>query len=344
MWRVFASSVLWCLMLWAQEEPYAASFLEIPLGSRALGMGGAFSAVADDAWSFAWNPAGLALLPPTPLLSGMYSSQYGSPGSPLAHFFHTGLILPVSQVQVGINWIRLTVPDLRRYPDLTRILSPQEREELVRRAEQGEFIPNADDAFWLTLAHLFVIPVDFGWMRFSVPVELPLGVNLKLIRQRLAEHTASGLGIDAGAALRVNLKDITFDERWPRLALGLFLRDIGGTRLLWSTQRPHRIPSSVQWGIAVTQPLEMWHTEVTLAYDRESRYGGAHNYGIEVTYRRSFAFRIGAYHGVLTLGAGVDVGFLSADYGFLADSDVQLGNVHRLGVTLRLGPILERLR
>ncbi|GBD06342.1 hypothetical protein HRbin21_00130 [bacterium HR21] len=344
MWRGFVSILGMCLTLWAQEEPYAGAFLEIPLGARALGMGGAFSAVADDAWGFAWNPAGLALLPPTPLVSGMYSSQYGSLGSPLAHFFHTGLTVPVSRAQLGINWVRFTVPDLRRYPDLTRVLSPQEREELVRRAGQGEFIPNADDALWLSLAHLFVIPVDFGWMRFAVPVEFPIGVNLKLLHQRIAEHTASGLGLDLGAALRVNLKDIAFDERWPRLALGLFVRDLGGTRLLWSTQRPHRIPSSVQWGIALTQPLEMWHMEATIAYDRDSRYSGASNYGIEVTYRRSFALRLGAYHGVLTLGAGVDVGFLSADYGFLADSDAQLGNVHRLAVSLRLGPILERLR
>ncbi len=345
MWRGFASVLALCcgLHLSAQEEPYAAAFLEIPLGARALGMGGAFSAIADDAWGFAWNPAGLALLPPTPVLSGMYSSQYGSIGSPLAHFFHTGLIVPVSGVYAGINWIRFTVPDLRRYPDLTRVLSPQEREELVRRAGQGEFIPNADDAFWFTLARLFVLPLDFGWMRFTVPVELPIGFNVKLIRERIAEHTASGVGLDLGAALRVNLKDIAFDERWPRVSLGVLLRDVGGTRLLWSTQRPHRIRSSLQWGVALTQPVEAIHLEATLAYDRDSRYGGANNYGIEVTYRRSFALRLGLYHGVLTLGAGIDAGMVVADYSFLSDSDAQLGNVHRLAISFRLGPLLERL-
>lgn len=37
----------------------AASFLKIPVGARAAAMGEAFSAVADDATSLYWNPAGL---------------------------------------------------------------------------------------------------------------------------------------------------------------------------------------------------------------------------------------------------------------------------------------------
>jgi len=346
-WRGYGSILLGVLLsvpLRGQEEQYAAAFLEIPLGARALGMGTAFTAVADDAWGFFWNPAGTGLLPPTVLLSGMYSSQYGSLGSPLAHFFQTGLALPVAGLRLGLNWERFTVPNLRRYPDLTRVLSPQEREELVRRAEQGEFIPNADDALWLTLARLFVVPVDFGWMRFTVPLEIPVGVNFKLLRQRIAEHSASGIGVDAGTLIRVNLKDITFDERWPRLALGFLLRDIGGTRLLWTTQRAHRIAPSFRWGVSLAQPLEMWHLDATLAYDFDNRFGGSRNYGIELLYRRSFALRLGLHNGVLTLGAGADVGFLTLDYGFLADSDLQLGNVHRLSVSVRVQRLLEQLQ
>lgn len=343
MWRAFVKWLCIPLSLWAQEERYAGAFLEIPLGARALGMGTASTAVADDAWGFFWNAAGLGLLPEGVLLSGMYSSQYGPLGSPLAHYFHTGLTISVAGLQLAGNWVRLTVPDLRHYPDLTRVLSPQEREELVRRAGGGDFIPNADDALWLTLARLFVVRVDFGWLRFVVPLEVPVGLNVKLVHERIAEHSASGMGLDIGAIVRVNLKDIAFDERWPRLALGLSLRDVGGTRLLWTTQRPHRIPPSTRWGLALTQPLEMWHMELTAAYDRDSRYGTSRHVGLEVLYRRSFALRLGWYAGVVTLGAGLDAGFLTADYAFMAESDTQLGSVHRLSVSVRLQRILERL-
>jgi hypothetical protein len=39
-----------------------ASFLELPIGARAVALGGAGTALADDATAFYWNPAGLAAL------------------------------------------------------------------------------------------------------------------------------------------------------------------------------------------------------------------------------------------------------------------------------------------
>ena len=41
---------------------YAAEFLSVPVGARAVGMGGAFTAVSDDATSPWWNPAGMVFL------------------------------------------------------------------------------------------------------------------------------------------------------------------------------------------------------------------------------------------------------------------------------------------
>src|SRR6516164_7575088 len=40
--------------LFAQDSKYAAAFLEIPVGSRALAMGGAYTAIADDEAAFHW--------------------------------------------------------------------------------------------------------------------------------------------------------------------------------------------------------------------------------------------------------------------------------------------------
>lgn len=44
---------------WAQES---AAFLKVGVGARPLGMGGAYTAIADDVNALSWNPAGLATL------------------------------------------------------------------------------------------------------------------------------------------------------------------------------------------------------------------------------------------------------------------------------------------
>jgi len=43
----------------------AAAFLEIGVGARAMAMGGAYGAVANDASALYWNPAGIAWAPTT---------------------------------------------------------------------------------------------------------------------------------------------------------------------------------------------------------------------------------------------------------------------------------------
>ena len=67
----------------AQQTPFsssvsnvgttAAAFLNIGVGSRANAMGGAFTAMADDATALYWNPAGLANLEMSEL-NGMITS------------------------------------------------------------------------------------------------------------------------------------------------------------------------------------------------------------------------------------------------------------------------------
>jgi len=56
-----------------------ANFLETEVGARAMGMGGAFVAVADDVTALHWNPAGLADLEGTQVF-GMRTSVYSVDG------------------------------------------------------------------------------------------------------------------------------------------------------------------------------------------------------------------------------------------------------------------------
>jgi len=74
----------------AHADKYAGEFLKIPVGARAVGMGGAFVAVADDATAPWWNPAGLVYLPYREVLP-QHSEQFGN----LVNHDYLGAVFPL---------------------------------------------------------------------------------------------------------------------------------------------------------------------------------------------------------------------------------------------------------
>ncbi len=65
----------------------AASFLDIPVGGRPAALGGAYSALAADAYAPVWNPAGLGLLPGRQL-AAMHLSYLESVGYEFISYVH----------------------------------------------------------------------------------------------------------------------------------------------------------------------------------------------------------------------------------------------------------------
>ena len=61
----------------ADEGAHAAEFLSHGVGARALGMGSAFVAIADDATATYWNPAGLTKVKKHSF-SAMYSDTFST--------------------------------------------------------------------------------------------------------------------------------------------------------------------------------------------------------------------------------------------------------------------------
>ena len=76
-----------------------ATYLEIPVGAPAVGMGGAFVSVANDATSLYWNSAGSALLDHNELVVAHTNWIAGTPSIPT-----TNLALRGWRVSADQNW------------------------------------------------------------------------------------------------------------------------------------------------------------------------------------------------------------------------------------------------
>ena len=148
----------------------SAKFLSIGVGSAAVGMGGAFTSVANDATALYWNPAGI----------GYYNTRelYINHASWIADisFDYVAFTSPVgSKSAIGLSVIAVTMDEM----DVTK----------YDNEDTGETFRAADYAFGLAFA---LNLTD----RFSV------GFNGKYIQQTIADSYAKGGAIDIGTMFK----------------------------------------------------------------------------------------------------------------------------------------------
>ncbi|MCH9008163.1 PorV/PorQ family protein, partial [candidate division KSB1 bacterium] len=145
----------------------AATFLEIPIGAPAVGMGSAFVSLASDATALYWNVAGTAELEHNEVVA-LHSSWLA--GTSLDF---VGLVFSLGNFgNVGISLTSLSMDDM-----------------VVRTVEQpagtGEFFNASDIAAGLSYSRKLTD-------RFSI------GVTAKYIRQEIWHESASAFAIDVG--------------------------------------------------------------------------------------------------------------------------------------------------
>lgn len=334
-----------------QAQNYAAAFLEIPLGARALALGGQFTPIDNnDGTAFYWNPSAVALVDGM-LVSTMYSNQFGTLGDPLSHYFHLGYAQKIgSDVGLSINWIRNSVPNIPLNESAQ--LGPNDPFDfqgiVSGRYNIGTF-SNASDAIFLTIARNLFSRINFGWQYFNLPIEFPIGVTFKYIREgfsgnRLNEFvgansvSGTGIGVDVGATLRFNVNDFVGSKSLGMMAIGLTVRDLFNTPITWNTpdkgNNKAGIPRATTLSLSYQQPLPFLSSSVLGVISRDTRYRGITSIGAEYRYRSLIALRVGSFDRQLTLGAGLSViRGLFIDYGY---QNSELGSPHRVSLSVRL--------
>lgn len=323
--------------LYAQGVVDAGEFLQIPVGSRALSMGGAFTSIANDESAFHWNPAGVSLLEDR-TVGLMYSAEYGTPGNSLADFYQLGFTYPLKGMSVGLNWVRLSIGNLNHTPDLTNVSVTDERAQLVEEIYAGapNYFSDNEDAIVLSLARDNKFTIDWGWLYYKEKIEIPIGVNFKIIHQAIGSFGSSnGIGVDGGAMLRFSLGEFLQDSILGPISFGASVTDLAGTRLAWSTQQTEIVPMHIYGGTSYTQPFPGIHTEATFAMDFLIAERAQPRFGLELTYDSDISLRAGLDQGEFAAGAGYNwKNRVNVNYS-LAINDA-LGPEHRLSFGLDL--------
>jgi len=316
---------LYALPAAANTGKYAAEFLRIGVGARALGMGGAFWAIADDGSAAYWNPAGLSRLQKAEMLF-MHAEQFGS----LVNHDYLSFVQPLRgdgrASSVGISLVRLAVDNIQVTRDAYEDLNQN------GRWDQGE--PILPDRFYLDSDTEYALFLSYGR---EVRSDLSLGGNLKMIRQGLLNNTSFGMGIDLGALYRP-MKEIS---------LGARVADVTTTRISWDTGHKETILPTVSLGAAWTHALPALNGTITAGLGLASTFsgrdaasqvasgawGGDLQAGLEYWYGHTVAARIGSDSGSLTAGAGLRGRGLGADYAYLSNQD--LDATHRVSASVR---------
>lgn len=303
---------------------YAGEYLRVGAGARALGMGGAFLAVADDATAGYWNPAGLNYLRHRSVLY-MHSEEQRSQ----VQYDFIGLALPQggepgSRSALGVSLLRLGVDDIPVTPSAEELRPGIDFED--GDGNPATNLPTENNGRWDVGERLFLSDFKyessndfaglFSYARDLSP-RLTLGGSLKVLYRTLVGHSAWGAGLDAGLTYQVS----------QSASVALVARDLTTTLMSWDTGTTESIAASVSLGGQVTHALSPMHVVTGAANVRldkssrriDSNFGGDGmagelHVGGEYWYHNAFALRTGVSGRDLTFGAGFRRQGLGIDY------------------------------
>lgn len=291
-----------------------AQFLQIALGARPVGLGAAFTAMADDALSIYWNPAGLVRVEGHDLLTNYVPYFEGISYQSIAYAHNFGTFMGV----IGLHLSLLSTGKM----EVTTVYEQE---------GTGEFFSAQDMAGGISYAR---------WLtdRFSI------GGNIKFLRERYWTYTASGWALDIGTIYQTEFRS---------LRLGMCILNFGpelkftGKYIDYSEEKqekefkPYALPMTFKVGIAMDIVKDASH-HIVGAFDGVHTNDNieAFNLGIEYWYTDILAlragYRINYDEGGLTTGLGFRYALGTAvaklDYAF--DDMGRLGIVHRVSFGL----------
>ncbi len=285
-------------------------FSEFGFGARAMGLGNAFTALADDPTAVFWNPAGLDYIYQQSLTFFHASLYMGTNYDFLGYAYPT---LDIGTFAVGIA--RIGVDD----------------------------IVNTDADF--NVYDNFSFESYRGYLSYGlrIPWDLSVGGSLKVersgfsfTRQYRDDANAIGVGFDFGLMYRPNFSADAFLRDW---SVGLNVQNLFSPQIKHGDQ-PDALPLDLRFGLLRTIYISggsdlRFLFDLAKAQDSDMRF----NFGGEYAFRKLGKARIG-YNNLtgLQFGIGIEYSMFQVDYAYGNPStDGLLDPVHRFSLSINFG-------
>ena len=271
------------------------------VGARALAMGGAFVAVADDGTAPYWNPAGLAILDDTRVY-GMSTDLFGLGAAKQV----VGAVTTFANIGIGLGWEHVSV----LADDLTD--------------DEGNPIASSTWGASAIVGSLATSILDIGLA----------GANVKYYMGEAFGDTANGIGFDLG--LMVNLGDMfTIGVNAIDLGGTTFEWSTGAVDSVDSLYKAGMAMKLVDGMLILASDIDFAGTAMGDAHV------GVEFKVIEELALRGGATLTNNFQDVIFgVGAGISVAGLTVDAAYVLEMEEKLGNTLVLSAEFSLGGLL----
>jgi len=278
----------------------AAAYMSRPYGARPIGLGGAFTAVSDDASALQYNPGALGRIEGTTLQASYASMSMNRTPYQGVVVWNAGAS---GTFGVGLTGLRIS--------------------DIDGRDAEG----NPADAFDSS-----EMAVTAGYGR-AVGPWLGLGASFKYMMQTLQDNSGSGFGFDVGAHSRFEIDTPVVDM----LSLGIAISNIG-SKLKWDTDSSHEddLLMTSRYGVAVgATPNEAFRIVATAEGAKTGDRDIELCLGGELWYTETFALRVGHNDEDVVFGLSGATERFRLDYAYAPDT-LDEGASHWLSLNVRM--------
>jgi tetratricopeptide (TPR) repeat protein len=281
-------------------------------GARAMGVGNAYVAMADDPTALYWNPAGLDYIYQQSLTFFHASLPEGGLYDFLGYAYPT---LDLGTFAIGVG--RIGMGEIQAYDEYA--------------VERGTF--SYDNYRFY-----------FGY-GLKLPWNLAAGVSLKV--QRRAWHdlaladfsgdlNATGVGLDLGLLYKPNFSTSPLLRDW---SVGLNIQNLFEPKLKENVGTDV-LPLALRFGLMRTIPFASGGTGLNILLDLEKTADTDFGifFGTEFNYQGFGKVRLGYNNNSIAFGAGVKYSMFEIDYAFGSPTqDNFLPPIHRISFTVNFG-------